>query len=654
MVTGYVAFLHGFGVRRYFILPSELEKTNALTMLWGLGTLFCCASPILFFTGARFLIFIFIVTAGIIHFWHRKVIAGYIRNLYRDLSGSRMLILFFLLLLALLIQSSQSSKINDDGLYYTQTVMWLDQAGFVKGISNLFLPLGLTSSWHVLQALFSFSFIEGVRFNDMNGFLVVVFFCYFVENYGRVPFDSEHAKKRAGPRAPSSSLKGEPPALTPSSNVLTLSIKKSLVRWPPLGEGVRGGEKRVEPNALTPFGPDIFSTVAFSLGLLISIPFLSACSPDLPVILLTIIGFDLLYRRASGENKYDLLLLAAFGFSVKLSAVALFLLPVAGLFTSPPAPLRGGVEGRVTSPPTPLRGGEGGSVSTPASRRTAIWMVSFFVLIVAIVIVKNTYQTGYPFYPFSWFAFSDLSWTTPGELVEYYQKGLQAWAFANIGTYEQLKTIAYVNFDEIIPLLVQREGYKGFINIIVFVSAGISLLFIPIHYFREKLRATLRPFLALHLVSILSFMVWLKFAPQYRFIVPVVIFNISYSVYVASSYITPAPFFTTLLPVATVIAMVILSFLTIAVTISSTSRQMGKSDGFHYSRVIFPHVSFSFAGVDTVRIAGQEYYHFKNNAYCWDCPLPCLPRTYADFLLENGYMLSKRKNEITSGFILKR
>jgi len=569
LVTGYVAFLHGFCVRRYFILPSDIEKTNALTMVWGLCTVFCGTSLILFFTGARFLIFIFVITAGVIHFLHRNAIAGCIRNLYGALFGSKMRVVFLLLVFALLVQSSQSSKVNDDGLYYTQTVLWLNQAGFVKGISNLFLPLGLTSSWHVLQAVFSFSFIDGIRFNDMNGFLVIVFFFYFIENYTR---------------------------------------------------------------------QDTFSTVLFSLGLLISIPFLSACSPDLPVILLTLIGFDL-YRRAPGENKYDLLLLAAFGFSIKLSAVGLVLLPVGWLFTSPPAP---------------LRGGEGGSVSTRDGRRTSFRMVSFFTLIMAIVIVKNTYQTGYPFYPFSWFAFTDLSWTTPVELVEYYRKGLQAWAFANIGTYEQLKTIGYVNFDRVIPLLVQRGGYKGFINMIVFVSAGISLLFILIHFFREKLRATFRPFLALHLVSILSFIVWLKFAPQYRFIIPVVIFNISYSVYVASSFITPGPSFTYFLPGASVIVMVILSFLTIAITISSTSRQMGRLDAFHFGQTIFPHFSYSFAGLDSLRLDKQVYYHYKTNAYCWDCPLPCLPQTYSDFLRESRYKLDKRGEDITTGFTLKR
>jgi len=67
---------------------------------------------------------------------------------------------FFFLFFAsivLAIYSSASSKINDDGLYYTQTIKWFREYGFVHGISNLHVSLGLSSSWHILQSLYVFS-----------------------------------------------------------------------------------------------------------------------------------------------------------------------------------------------------------------------------------------------------------------------------------------------------------------------------------------------------------------------------------------------------------------------------------------------------------------------------------------------------------------
>jgi hypothetical protein len=75
--------------------------------------------------------------------------------------------------------SSGYSNINDDGLYYTQTIMWLREYGLVHGISNLHLSLGLSSSWHVFQAVFSFS--NNTNLNDVNGFLMFVFTLFIIE-----------------------------------------------------------------------------------------------------------------------------------------------------------------------------------------------------------------------------------------------------------------------------------------------------------------------------------------------------------------------------------------------------------------------------------------------------------------------------------------
>jgi hypothetical protein len=75
--------------------------------------------------------------------------------------------------------SSGFSNINDDGLYYTQTIMWLREYGLVHGISNLHLSLGLSSSWHVFQAVFSFS--NNINLNDVNGFLMFVFTLFIIE-----------------------------------------------------------------------------------------------------------------------------------------------------------------------------------------------------------------------------------------------------------------------------------------------------------------------------------------------------------------------------------------------------------------------------------------------------------------------------------------
>ena len=89
------------------------------------------------------------------------------------------IVLLILSALLFAAYSSGYSNINDDGLYYTQTIMWLREYGLVHGISNLHLSLGLSSSWHVFQAVFSFS--NTINLNDVNGFLMFVFTLFIME-----------------------------------------------------------------------------------------------------------------------------------------------------------------------------------------------------------------------------------------------------------------------------------------------------------------------------------------------------------------------------------------------------------------------------------------------------------------------------------------
>jgi len=81
--------------------------------------------------------------------------------------------------LLILMQSSAPPFIIDNESYYIQTIKWLNEYGFVKGLANLHLFLGQTSGWHIAQSAYSLSFLYD-RFNDLNGFclLLVNFFAF--------------------------------------------------------------------------------------------------------------------------------------------------------------------------------------------------------------------------------------------------------------------------------------------------------------------------------------------------------------------------------------------------------------------------------------------------------------------------------------------
>lgn len=87
---------------------------------------------------------------------------------------------FFVLVIGALVKSSASPILIDNESYYVQTIKWLNEYGFVKGLGNLHLFLAQTSSWHVLQAGFNFSFITN-SINDINGFLYIACTWYYID-----------------------------------------------------------------------------------------------------------------------------------------------------------------------------------------------------------------------------------------------------------------------------------------------------------------------------------------------------------------------------------------------------------------------------------------------------------------------------------------
>lgn len=95
-----------------------------------------------------------------------------IKSEFRLLSRFLKLLFGFIFVL-ILAQCASPPFIIDNESYYIQTIKWLNNYGYVKGLVNLHLFLGQTSGWHVLQSAFNFSFIYD-RFNDLSGFILLL------------------------------------------------------------------------------------------------------------------------------------------------------------------------------------------------------------------------------------------------------------------------------------------------------------------------------------------------------------------------------------------------------------------------------------------------------------------------------------------------
>ncbi len=95
-----------------------------------------------------------------------------IKQQFKDLSKV-IKVTFIVLFILALAQCASPPFVIDNESYYIQTIKWLNEYGFVKGLVNLHLFLGQTSGWHILQSAFNFSFIYG-SLNDISGFCLLI------------------------------------------------------------------------------------------------------------------------------------------------------------------------------------------------------------------------------------------------------------------------------------------------------------------------------------------------------------------------------------------------------------------------------------------------------------------------------------------------
>jgi hypothetical protein len=117
----------------------------------------------------------------VLGFIFRRNISSLFSTYYKKILTLPNYLKFVLLILftGALLKSAQYPFVIDNESYYIQTIKWLNNYGFVKGLANLHPFFAQNSSWHVLQAGLNFSFITN-RINDINSFLFIITTLYFV------------------------------------------------------------------------------------------------------------------------------------------------------------------------------------------------------------------------------------------------------------------------------------------------------------------------------------------------------------------------------------------------------------------------------------------------------------------------------------------
>lgn len=163
----------GVSINRLFNIQNQHSSIPIVIGFFGISLLtgfYAIRFPInIYFQILLVLLCIVLITIN------KTFIVSYVISFYQKIKAlsvfSKWLLgISFILILA---QCASTPFILDNESYYIQTIKWLNEYGFVKGLVNLHLFLGQTSGWHILQSAFNFSFIYD-RFNDLSGLVLLL------------------------------------------------------------------------------------------------------------------------------------------------------------------------------------------------------------------------------------------------------------------------------------------------------------------------------------------------------------------------------------------------------------------------------------------------------------------------------------------------
>ncbi|WP_433763313.1 LIC_10190 family membrane protein [Flavobacterium ginsenosidimutans] len=152
------------------------NKNFAITSILGLFSTTMVASIWAIFgrINIEFHIVLILLNVFLLLKFHNSVIDLYKSFLLelQQLQKSLQIILAVVTVL-ILLQCASIPFVIDNESYYIQTIKWLNEYGFIKGLANLHLFYGQTSGWHITQSVFNFSFLYK-NFNDLSGFCLLL------------------------------------------------------------------------------------------------------------------------------------------------------------------------------------------------------------------------------------------------------------------------------------------------------------------------------------------------------------------------------------------------------------------------------------------------------------------------------------------------
>lgn len=178
-----------FLVIPFGIFTTKITRINnskpSIIVIFGLVFLTLFFSVWAFFYRLNIEVFLVVFCSSALLYWIYKtetyLYFGNVKNQWKNFSKFYKWLFGFLVGLTAL-KSAGLPFVVDNESYYIQTIKWLNEYGFVKGLGNLHLFLAQNSGWHTLQAGLNLSFLTD-RINDLNGFLLIICSFFYLSEF---------------------------------------------------------------------------------------------------------------------------------------------------------------------------------------------------------------------------------------------------------------------------------------------------------------------------------------------------------------------------------------------------------------------------------------------------------------------------------------
>lgn len=446
------------------------------------------------------------------------------------------------LLFFIVLKSATSSNYIDNETYYIQSIKWLNEYGFVKGLANLHIFLGQMSGWHITQSALNLSFLT-INFNDCNGFLLLITNVYAVLKLNQLN-----------------------------------NQKSNLV------------------IALLP------------LVNLFFFQFISAPSPDLAVYIFSLFLFHIFTKNYKDQkiNQFNLIVIfSLFIVYIKITAIPLLLLPLC-LFVSNYKLLISKIR----------------------------FSLVYSVLILFLLIAKNTILTGLPLFPTNCFAhLVHVDYSIPPEVLKFwfnpaklYESTVTSFEFLNMsGLKIFTKWLLYSKIDSVFNTLIFS---------IILVS--------PLFLYKNKKSNWI-----IYFTMLIQFVLLFLSSPQYRFILNFVVFFGLFFIshFVKKKKIISLLFITSLFPI---------SFF-VFITLFADLNEINSKNRISFDILLYPSESSLTENNNNINKVGNlHYYSPANKAYIWitgNGKLPAVNKKQIDYFIRKiGCVPQKRTLNIKDGF----